>query len=221
LRALIVSGGGDYTDPWHPFATTTGELATILRELGHEVTVSDRVEETLAGLVDPATWPDLLVINAGNAEQPGPADPAVATGVLAYLAAGHPLLVSHISATAFVDWPEWEAILGGRWVRGTSMHPDQDLARVEVATDAHPIVAGVVDFTVFDERYSYLRLGSDIEQLAWHEHDGLRHPLLWVHSYGPARVVYDALGHDGRSYESAEHRMLVARSAQWLLGELD
>jgi type 1 glutamine amidotransferase len=100
------------------------------------------------------------------------------------------------------------------------MHPDYDRARIRVETDAHPIVAGIRDFEVDDERYSFLRVDPAVRGLAWHEHDGRRHPLLWAREHGPARVVYDALGHDAASYDSPEHRGIVARSARWLLGEL-
>ena len=100
------------------------------------------------------------------------------------------------------------------------MHPDQGDARIEVDTDAHPIVAGVADFKVHDERYSWMRISPEVRGLAWHEHDGSRHPLLWTHDYGGARVVYDALGHDERSYRSAPRRALVSRAARWLLGDL-
>jgi type 1 glutamine amidotransferase len=100
------------------------------------------------------------------------------------------------------------------------MHPDLGDASIEVDTDAHPIVAGVADFEVHDERYSWMRTSPEVRGLAWHEHDGARHPLLWTHHYGGARVVYDALGHDERSYRSAPRRTLVSRAALWLLGRL-
>jgi type 1 glutamine amidotransferase len=100
------------------------------------------------------------------------------------------------------------------------MHPDLGDASIEVDTDAHPIVAGVADFEVYDERYSWMRVSPQVRGLAWHEHAGTRHPLLWTHEYGGARVVYDALGHDERSYLSARRRMLVSRAARWLLGDL-
>ena len=116
--------------------------------------------------------------------------------------------------------PEWENILGGIWVPGTTMHPDQGDAHIEVDTDAHPIVTGVADFEVNDERYSWMRVSPEVRGLAWHEHDGARHPLLWTHDYGGARVVYDALGHDERSYLSPARATLVSRSARWLLGDL-
>ena len=137
-------------------------------------------------------------------EAPDPArDERSRSGLLAHLAAGRPLLALHVSSTSLGYVPEWESILGGIWVPGTTMHPDQGDARIEVDTDAHPIVAGVADFEVYDERYSWMRVSPEVRGLAWHEHDGARHPLLWTHDYGGARVVYDALGHDERSYRSA------------------
>jgi type 1 glutamine amidotransferase len=60
-------------------------------------------------------------------------------------------------------------------------------------------------------------VADGVHPLAFHLHDGLRHPLLWSHRYGGAKVVYDALGHDQRSFAAPEHRRVVERSAQWLL----
>jgi len=228
-RALLLSGSGRYADPWHPFAATSACVARVLEESGIPVTVTEDVDAALAAL--PATAPDLLVVNIGAADGPAPdgvdhapADPAVdaaaRAGLLGHLAAGRPLLALHVSSTSLHFVPEWEVVLGGIWVRGATMHPDYDLAHVRVETDAHPIVAGVRDFDTSDERYSFMRVDPAVQGLAWHEHDGLRHPLLWAREHGAARVVYDALGHDAASYDSAEARELVARSALWLLGEL-
>ena len=80
----------------------------------------------------------------------------------------------------------------------------------------HVIAEGLSDFTVTDERYSGLRLDGVIEQIAEHEEDGMRHPLVWARELGHSRVVYDALGHDSRSYDSAEHRELLTRALDWL-----
>jgi uncharacterized protein len=226
-RALLLSGSGRYADPWHPFAATSARIAEVLEEDGITTTVTDDVDAALAAL--PGTAPDLLVVNIGAPDGPAPeggdhapGDPAVdaaaRAGLLAHLAEGRPLLALHVSSTSLHFVPEWEAILGGIWVRGTTMHPDYDRARVRVETDAHPIVAGIRDFDVDDERYSFLRVADDVRALAWHEHEGRRHPLLWAREHEGARVVYDALGHDAASYDSPEHRGIVARSASWLLG---
>jgi type 1 glutamine amidotransferase len=33
-------------------------------------------------------------------------------------------------------------------------------------------------------------------------------------------VIYDALGHDERSYDSPGHREIIARAARWLVADL-
>jgi type 1 glutamine amidotransferase len=99
------------------------------------------------------------------------------------------------------------------------LHPKQDLATVVVHSGAHPIVRGLTDFTVFDERYSYLRTNPDITVLCEHSTDGRSHPIVWVREAGAARVVYDGLGHDTRSYDSAGHVDLLHRAVGWLLGD--
>ena len=228
-RVLLLSGAGRYSDPWHPFPETSARVADALRDAGLDVSVSDDVDGVLARLSSEA--PDLLVLNIGAADGPlGPGieepepdsarDAASRDGLLAHLGAGRPLLALHVSATSLGFVPEWESILGGIWVRGTTMHPDYDRAHIHVETDSHPIVAGIGDFDTDDERYSWMRVDPAVRGLAWQEHDGVRHPLLWTHAYGGARVVYDALGHDAASYDSPEPRALVARSARWLLGQL-
>jgi len=35
-RSLILSGGGAYADPWHPFAATSERIAAVLEALGHD-----------------------------------------------------------------------------------------------------------------------------------------------------------------------------------------
>ena len=41
-----------------------------------------------------------------------------------------------------------------------------------------------------------------------------------AHHHPGGRVVYDALGHDPRSYDSTGHMRFDQRSIAWLLGEL-
>ena len=227
-RALILSGAGRYADPWHPFAATSARIADILRGEGVEVEIVEDVDARLAALGGgaaggAASTPGLLVLNIGDPaltdpEHPEPeAERRARAGLLAHLAAGRSLLAMHVSSTSLRGVPEWEDILGGVWVRGTTMHPEYSRARIHVYPDRHPIVAGLGDFEVDDERYTYLRTAPDLVPLATHEHDGAEFPLLWARSYGDARVVYDALGHDEASYDSATHRAIVAAAARWLL----
>src|SRR3954454_2432233 len=174
IDAVVVSGGGPYTDPWHRFADTSARIARILAELGYSVAVRDDVE---AALANPGRC-RLLVVNIGNpaASRPREAIDAVRGGLDEHLSGGGSLLGIHVSATSLPTLPQWQPILGGRWVRGHSMHPPQDTTTIAVVGTGHPVTAGLSDFEILDERYSYLHTEPDITVLCEHPHDGIRHP---------------------------------------------
>jgi uncharacterized protein len=214
-EVLIVSGAGYYSDPWHPFAETSQCLAKIVSGLGHHVEVNDAVEQVLA---EPGER-DLIVVNIGNPRTGRPQfliDNAE-RGLDHHLQRGGALLGVHVSATSMTTMSGWSNILGGHWVRGRTMHPQQDLVTIVVKSGAHPIVDGLADFTVFDERYSHLHTNPDITVLCEHYTDQQMHPVFWARQSGMARVVYDGLGHDTQSYDSPGHVELLRRSVSWLL----
>ncbi|AQX78976.1 hypothetical protein BWO91_02255 [Plantibacter flavus] len=215
-NVLILRGEGRYADPWHDFAATSGRVADLAREEGLGVRVSGAVEEELASLEDV----DLLVLMVGNPTRHGLESSTFAAaqeGFEAYARGGGSIWSHHVSATSFPHMPAWERVIGGRWVGGVSMHPEIGQAAIEVPDTGHSITRGLGDFTVWDERYTHLRISDAVRPLAFHEHEGVRHPVLWTHRPGPARVVYDALGHDIRSFDSPERQILLQRSLGWLL----
>lgn len=223
MRAVVLSGSGRYADPWHAFAETSAALAGIVAGAGYRVDVSDDLLGAMAKLGDA----DLLVVNAGDPNTPlpeGVTDPgaardeeiaAASAGLDAALERGIGILAVHASAATLPEVPAFVHALGARWIEGVSWHPPIGEAVVHVV-GTHPIADGLGDFTVFDERYSGLRLDGVIEPIAEHRDDGMRHPLIWARELGRSRVVYDALGHDVRSYESPAHRELLGRALDWL-----
>ena len=94
-------------------------------------------------------------------------------------------------------------------------HPPFGEAEVHLIGN-HPVREGLDDFTVHDERYADLHLTDVIEPIGEHVEEGVRHPLIWGRELGRSRLVYDALGHDTRSYESVGHRALIAQALAWL-----
>jgi len=225
-KALLLSGVGRYADPWHPFAETSAALAGLLTEAGYDVDLPADVDTALAGLAaaDDTALPALLVVNVGLPRdgQLSPGTPGAAAGLTRWLSSTRPLLASHVSSTSFVDLPEWEAGLGGRWVRGQSMHPDYGPAAIHILPGSGPLVAGIGDFKLQDERYSWLRTSPGITVHATHTHDGAEHPVMWSFERTASghetagRTFYDALGHDAASYGSAEHLELLRRALAWL-----
>ncbi len=162
-----------------------------------------------------------MVINIGNPTPPRPAPTMIEIqdALLAHLDGGGGLLGMHVSATSFTTMPRWPEILGGHWVRGTTMHPPLDLARIRLHAGSHPVAGGDAEIEVLDERYSYLDVRDDVAVLGDHEHDGLVHPMIWAREHGTGRVVYDGLGHDARSYDSSAHLDLLRRAVTWLTAD--
>jgi len=228
MRAMILSGAGRYAEPWHRFDETSARLAELVAEAGFEVEVREDVDAALGSLGDDVT---LLVVNAGDPDrssvdgEPLQADAepvvdadraAVDDGPLAAaLERGIGILAVHAAASSLRDYAAFDRAIGGRWEYGVSWHPSFGEARVHLVGD-HAVREGLDDFTLEDERYSSLILHDVIEPIAEHEQDGMRHPLVWAREIGPSRLVYDALGHDTRSYDSPEHRALIANALDWL-----
>jgi type 1 glutamine amidotransferase len=222
-KALLLTGAGRYSDPWHPFAETSQALAELLREAGFDVEIPADVDSALEGLTA-LDLPVLLAVNVGlpRDDRPSPGTPEAAAGLRRWLESGGPMLVSHASSTSFLDLPEWEEGLGGCWIRGTSMHPEYGTARIHLQGGSDPVVANIPDFDLMDERYSYLRTAPGITVHASHSYEGREHPVMWSLHRGASprgstgRTFYDALGHDAASYESPEHRELLLRAISWL-----
>jgi type 1 glutamine amidotransferase len=214
-KALILSGGGPYADPWHPFAATSSRLAEIAGSLGYDVETAEQVEERLVDLEDI----DVLIVNAAAGPVTAARESALAS-VGAFLARGGGVLAIHVGASTLIDMPEWEQVTGMAWVKGVSMHPPLGPAHVLVHPERHAIAAPLHDFDLVDERYCHLRLAPDIVPFVSHDHEGTNEPLVWARSYGSARVVTDTFGHDARSFDAPEHRELLLRSLQWIAGTL-
>jgi uncharacterized protein len=221
-RAVVLTGG-----PTHDFPATTGCLSTLLCEQGLTAEPYEDVDDGLRALPGAS----LLVVNALRWTMRGPGTPeryreraaeegvspaADARAALAeHLAGGGGVLAMHTAVICFDDWPGWGATLGGAWRWGRSSHPPLGEMAVEVAAPAHPLVAGLADFVIVDERYSDLDRGPD-PRTPLLVADG--QPMLWTREHGNGRVVYDALGHHPASYAVPEHREIVRRAIRWASG---
>ncbi len=213
MRALIAVGTGRYADPWHPFAEVGARVAEILTDDGWTVQVIPDVDHAMTAL----DGVDLLVVAAGDpwADAVDPAPAASQQGLVDATAQGLGILALHSAAASLRGYPEWAALLGAVWLPQVSMHPPyEDAASVRVLP-GHPLADGLEDFTVSDERYSRLQQVGRSEVLADHVFEGQRYPLIWTREAGTARVAYDGLGHDTRSYESDSHREVIRRLARW------
>ena len=220
-RALVLVGRGRYQDRWHDDAASGHRVAGVLAAAGLQV----QVRGTAPSALDDVGELALLVVVAGTGRVDADWDgedevwaPFHARLAALITEAGVPLLALHQAANTFADAPGGSELIGGRWVEGSSMHPPIGPARfAPLRGDEHPVTAGLEPVEAFDERYCRLQPEPDARILLTTEHDGVRHPVGWQ-AGGPGRVLYDGLGHDVRSYESASRRDLLRREVTWLLG---
>lgn len=213
-RNLILSGG-----LFHDFGATSAALAEVLAEVGVE---SEITEDIAGALADPSEV-QLITVNAlrwqmgaerfADQRDQRFALPAQArTTLLDHLDRGGGLLCMHSASICFDDWQGWPRVLGASWTWPKSHHPPLGWTSVRVH-GGHPIVEGLRDFDLVDEVYSDLDVLPDVKPLA----SSLGQPLIWARPVRRGRVVYDALGHDTRSYDNEIHRTLLQRAALWLL----
>ncbi|TKK84952.1 ThuA domain-containing protein [Herbidospora galbida] len=214
-RNLILSGGVA-----HDFAATSQTLAEVLLEAG----IESEITEDIAGALSEPPQVDLITLNAmrwsnerGHFEDQRdlwhlPLPPDARAVLLDHLNKGGGVLAMHTASICFDDWQGWPRVLGASWKWGKSHHPPIGWTTVHVNRD-HVITDGLRDFDVVDEVYSDLDVLPDVTPLA----TALGQPVLWARNVRRGRLVYDALGHDTRSYDSPIHRTLLCRAAQWLL----
>jgi hypothetical protein len=226
--ALLLTGGPDHA---HDFTTSGAALAGVVSGAGFDVTVVDEPDEA-AALLGRGRFA-VLVVNALRWRMLGPQyDPwrdrwgysppeSTREALRAFVAGGGGLVGSHTASICFDDWPEWGEVLGGAWVWGTSSHPPFGPAEVRVV-GTHPVVEGLPRrFTVVDEVYGDQRLQPDAEVLAVSRRspDDTDQPVVWTHTFGAGRVVYEGFGHDAASLEQPELSLLVQRAVRWVAGQ--
>jgi hypothetical protein len=211
----------------HPWEITAGHLSAVIGSAGYDVNVTDDVEQCFASLGDC----DLLAVNAlrwrmlddryaaARAEYAFSPSPDGRKALREFLGRGGALLACHTAPICFDDWPGWGDMVGASWRWGQSSHPPLGPARVEVCRDSHPVVAGVAgEFEVVDEIYGRMDVRPDVDPLAWGSAGDGRHPVLWAREAAGGRVVYDALGHDERSFAVPAHQQILHQAVRWLQG---
>jgi type 1 glutamine amidotransferase len=154
-----------------------------------------------------------------------PLQPRQQAAFAAYVAAGRPIIAHHGGIASYDDWPRYGELLGFAWVWGVTTHSPLGDHTVNVLPTEHPIVAGVADYTLFDELYYDVRItpGLETEVHATADWEGKARPMVITAEGGRApgagRTVYLANGHDLRAFACGELAQLWRNAVAWALGE--
>ncbi|MEF8852661.1 MAG: ThuA domain-containing protein [Haloarculaceae archaeon] len=207
-RVLVL---GENTFPFHEIEAKADHFESILAD--HDVTVTtDR--DALTGEYDVLV--DYLTDSTLTDEQ--------VDALLAHVESGGGYVGVHcasdLTSTAPDDpddvidhreepFPELRELLGGHFLT----HPDQSEFGVDVVAD-HPVVAGVGDFSVFDEPYQ-VEVDDDVTVLARMDHPDLEeYPVVWTNE-SAGRVAYISLGHTDEAFETEAFGQLLRNAVAW------
>ena len=228
-RVLVLAGGSPHA---HDFAACGIALARIVTDLHHDVQVvahPDEAAELLRGEGDDAV--DALVVDGlwwrmlGDTYDQwrdefgySPSESTRST-LRSFVAEGGGMLAVHTTPICFDDWPEWGDVVGGAWRWGVSSHPPVGPVTAHIV-GTHPVVEGLpAQLMLRDEVYGDMavRDGVHVLAVAKRNHGDAEQPVVWAHSYGNGRVVFDGFGHDADSLNQPHHAQLLSQALNWVM----
>ena len=219
LRVLIFSGQNN-----HDWRKTTPVLKQILTNGGFEVDVSEHPEQCNAVTFGPF---DCIVSNWNNWNNFGRAKVGVSEwpeqtrkDFLDFVRNGHGFVVVHAGGASFLEWPEFQKLIGGTWGKTTG-HGHIHAFEVKFADPAHPITKGLAPFTTTDELWHRMAIQPEKKILATafsakeQGGSGQDEPVAMTTEFGRGRCFNLVLGHDVKAMENAGFQELLVRGVQW------
>ena len=210
IRTLIVTGC-DY--PGHKWRETTPVVRSALeQDERFEVFVSEDPAILATGVHERY---DVTILHYCNWEQPMPPQ-EVLDGLAASVKSGMGLVALHFACGAFLEWPEYEKIIGRVWDQEKTHDPYGPFT-VEIADKNHPIIRGMQKFDTTDELYFCLKGKPDIHVLltARSKITKQDEPMGFTLRYGKGRVFHTPLGHDVKAFSPPQVQELLRRACEW------
>lgn len=214
IKVLLITGGHAFEkEPFYQLFAANPELSVTRAEHDTKVGATAYEREDLYSF-------DVVVAY----DMPAKSSPAQRARFQGLFPRGIGYVALHHAILSFEDWPEYERIVGGRYPKPPKGQPQvTDVVGyqhgvdvpVRVTGPAHPIIAGVKEFTIHDEIYWGVRIGKDIAPFLVTTHPKSMNPLGWTRTEGKSRVAFLQLGHDHFAYEHPAYRQLVAQAIRW------
>ena len=217
------TGGPDF----HPVAAQAQQIAGWLGA-GYDCRIADGL--AAFDLLDDCDlfvamglhWTGMDADWAGNLTY-HPLQPRQQAAFEAYVASGRPVIAHHGGIASYDDWPRYGELLGFTWVWGETTHSPLGEYTVNIKPVAHPIVAGVSDYTLIDELYYNVQVtpGLETEVLATAEWEGSARPMIVVGQggrvEGAGRTLYLANGHDLHAFAAPALRRIWQNAVRYAL----
>lgn len=136
---------------------------------------------------------------------------------------GKPFLFLHHSIASYQSWPEFEQLLGGKYVEKNDDLPESDFSNYEHdvwvysnVEQNHPVTSGFTELRFFDEIYGNVKMSDKVITLLKTNHPKSMKVIAWENSFNLSKIVYLQPGHDYRTYETEEYRKLLLQAIKYL-----
>jgi type 1 glutamine amidotransferase len=136
---------------------------------------------------------------------------------------GKPLLFLHHAIVSYQNWPEFEKILGGKYVeKARGVPPDEQsnyehdvwvYSKVENIT---PVTRGFGELRFFDEIYENVRISDNVVPLLKTRHPKSMEIIAWENRFNNSKIVYIQPGHDYRTFGDESYRKLLSQAIHYL-----
>lgn len=124
------------------------------------------------------------------------------------------IVLLHHGIVAYPNWPIWDEIAGVTRRVNASFHFNQRIP-VEIAAPEHPIVRGLLPWTISDETYVIPDFHPDGQVLLTTCYSPSWPILAWARTYRNARVFCYQSGHDKSTYIDPGFRSVLGNGIRW------
>jgi type 1 glutamine amidotransferase len=136
---------------------------------------------------------------------------------------GKPMLFLHHALVSYQDWPQFEKLIGGKYIEKRRGIPENELSTYEhdvwvyiQPVGNHPATQGFSGLRFFDEVYGNFRISEDVVPVLTTNHPQSERIVGWENRFNKSRIIYLQPGHDSRTYETDEYRRLLLQSVKYL-----
>jgi type 1 glutamine amidotransferase len=141
---------------------------------------------------------------------------------------GKGFVAAHTATTAFLSWPEFGELIGGRYdghpwgsAAGTLINEDPEFPATKHFAKSFPLTDEFYQTMDYSREKMRVVLRLDVSKMpannGVHRTDG-DFPLAWAKSYGKGRVFYSSLGHASSTWDIPDVQKMYLEALRWALG---
>jgi len=214
LRVLIFSGKNN-----HNWKKTTPALKKIYEDSGRFV--ADVTNDPSGCTAETFAKYDAIVSNWTNfPSQKREWGESTEKAFLNFIRNGKGFVLFHAASACYNKWPEYQQLIGSTWGPKTGHGPYHKF-NVTITDKDNPITKGLKDFSITDELWHRIATQPKIHVLckAFSAKDkggtGNLEPAAHCSAYGKGRSFNLVLGHDTRTMQNKNWKLLMLRGTEW------